>query len=246
MAKPLGFTLYEGPSLLDGAPIVVVATLNSANVKTGDMVQTWILRADVAPTDAVKSGADASICGDCKHRGDGKGGARTCYVTVFQAPLNVFKGYKAGRYPRFTAADAQHFAGRAVRLGAYGDPAAVPFDVWAALIAASGSQQWTGYTHQWARCDQRLQSLVMASVDTREEAERARAMGWRHFRVRAANEPMMDREFVCPASAESSARDVTCSKCLACHGTAQGRKGSAVIIVHGAASKVGAFMRTRA
>ena len=38
IAKPLerGFILYEGASVLDGAPIVVVATLKTQNRKTGD------------------------------------------------------------------------------------------------------------------------------------------------------------------------------------------------------------------
>ena len=82
--KERGFVLYEGPSLIDGAPIVVVATLKTSNIKTGDMVQTWILRSDIEPHHAVKSGDDLSICGDCIHRPANQG---SCYVTVFQAPL---------------------------------------------------------------------------------------------------------------------------------------------------------------
>jgi hypothetical protein len=42
-----GVVLYEGPSELDGKPIVVVATFNSVNDKTGNMVQTWIIRSDM-------------------------------------------------------------------------------------------------------------------------------------------------------------------------------------------------------
>ena len=59
--KPNGFILGHGRSLIDGMPIVVVATIKSRNTKTGDMVQTWILRQDMLPTDAVKTGADWSI-----------------------------------------------------------------------------------------------------------------------------------------------------------------------------------------
>lgn len=44
-----GFVLYEGPSVLDGAPIVAIATMSTKNAKTGAMVQTWILRANMAP-----------------------------------------------------------------------------------------------------------------------------------------------------------------------------------------------------
>src|SRR5262245_33628424 len=44
--KPQGVVLYRGPSLLDGAPIVAVATnlaRRSKNPKTGNAVQTYIL-----------------------------------------------------------------------------------------------------------------------------------------------------------------------------------------------------------
>ena len=58
------FIIYSGPSELDGAPIIVVATFASKNSKTGDMVQVWIMRADIAPHLAKHSGADSSICGD--------------------------------------------------------------------------------------------------------------------------------------------------------------------------------------
>ena len=71
-----GFIFYRGASPIDGAPIVAVATLKSANSKTGDMVQTWILREDISPLDAIGSGEDASICGNCAHRGR-KGKKRT-------------------------------------------------------------------------------------------------------------------------------------------------------------------------
>jgi len=66
--NPNGRVLYEGPSMLDGAPIVVIATgfaERSGNAKTGSMIQTWILRADVPPHHAFSSEDGASVCGDC-------------------------------------------------------------------------------------------------------------------------------------------------------------------------------------
>ena len=56
-----GVILYEGPSHIDGAPIVVIAnriTAPSTNDKTGAMVQTFIIRADVNPYRALKTGQD--------------------------------------------------------------------------------------------------------------------------------------------------------------------------------------------
>ena len=44
IAPATGYVIYKGPSLLDGAPIVVIAVIGSGNTKTGDMVQTYILR----------------------------------------------------------------------------------------------------------------------------------------------------------------------------------------------------------
>lgn len=47
-----GMIIYRGPSLLDGAPIVAIATGldgKHRNSKTGNMVQTWIMRDDIAP-----------------------------------------------------------------------------------------------------------------------------------------------------------------------------------------------------
>ena len=72
LQRPLGLVLYNGPSSLDGELIVVIATgfrRSTANPKTGDMIQTWILRSDVAPFSAIHSGGDESICGSCPLRG---------------------------------------------------------------------------------------------------------------------------------------------------------------------------------
>jgi hypothetical protein len=61
--------IYKGPSRIDGAPIVVLATYSNRNSKTGAVVQTYILREDINPLEASKTGADASICGTCPLRG---------------------------------------------------------------------------------------------------------------------------------------------------------------------------------
>jgi hypothetical protein len=78
--------IWEGPSLLDGSPIIVLATgvptaaqrkrgARSGNVKTGDMVQTYILRADINPVAVLRAGADVSICGVCPHKSRAAGGS---------------------------------------------------------------------------------------------------------------------------------------------------------------------------
>jgi hypothetical protein len=227
-----GLLFYRGPSMLDGKPIVAIATgleRSSDNPKTGALIQTWILRDRINPLKAL-AGADVSICGHCPHR-PALGG--TCYVRVHQAPLAVWKALKRGRYPRFNPAlHLQLFEGKILRLGAYGDPAAVPLSAWRPLIQASAGR--TGYTHQWRSCDEEWRAYVMASVDTPAEREEAIARGWRTFRVRAGGTPLLPGEFTCPASQEAGYR-ITCARCQACDGATHSPSAATpVIIAHGA------------
>ena len=53
-----GFIFYRGKSPIDRAPIVGIATLESKNGKTGNMIQTWILRTDTHPLEARRTGRD--------------------------------------------------------------------------------------------------------------------------------------------------------------------------------------------
>jgi hypothetical protein len=240
-----GIVLYRGPSMIDGAPIVLIATglegKASRNEKTGGLIQTWIIRADMSPVDAIHSGADASICGSCEHRGaivDGRNVGRSCYVTVFQAPLVVFKAFQRGLYPEASGADARALlAGRRVRMGAYGDPAAVPFDVWANALADTEAR--TGYTHQWRNYPE-FAAYCMASCDSAADYEAATAAGWRTFRVRRSTDPMMPREIACPAAKESGAK-TTCAACVACGGHAAKARANISIVAHGMVGKVNAF-----
>ena len=64
--KPRGFIIHEGPSVLDGSPIVVIATLETSNVKTARW-SAWILRSDINRS-SNKTGDDSVICGSCPHR----------------------------------------------------------------------------------------------------------------------------------------------------------------------------------
>jgi hypothetical protein len=231
MTNMIGAILYRGPSELDGKPIVVIATgfRRSKNRKTGGMIQTWILRADVDPAEAVLTEGDASICGDCPQRRN-QGGS--CYVVVEQAPLMVWRTWKRGRYQDWSKEfPPGALAGKTVRLGSYGDPAAVPYATWRRVFEQKIAG-WTGYTHQWK--DQRftrLRNVVMASTDTREEALQADKAGWRYFRVAHQTEPKTSGEVACPASEEMGKR-TTCESCGLCQGQRKTAK-SIVIQPHG-------------
>jgi len=234
---PNGYILYEGPSLLDNQPIVVIATgltSLSTNRKTGAMVQFYILRSDMPPQEAVASGDDQSICGRCKHRGDGTGKGRSCYVNLGWGPRSVYGAYKRGSYERST--NFEHFRDRLLRFGSYGDPAAAPAHLWQDL--AKVAKAFTSYTHQWRQLDPAVWApLVMASVDTEQEMRDAHALGFRTFRVTPnAHENIKGLEIVCPASEEAGKR-TTCEQCRACMGTSAKARVSIQIAAHGAGKR---------
>jgi hypothetical protein len=231
--------LWEGASQIDGKRIVAIATIGSKNPKTGDMVQVWILRCDTPPHEAVKNGADASVCGDCKQRRY-LGGA--CYVQPHQAPLSVWKRYAAGGYsdPKWCADVQRALQTLPIRMGAYGDPAAVPFHVWEALLA-EGCGRFTGYTHQWRRPEvQDYRKALMASCDTEAEAEAARSLGWRFFLV-TAGAACASSDVGPTVECLSESRGMSCAACGICDGTrADSRSNNAasvVIQVHGPVRK---------
>jgi len=217
-----GSVIYRGPSRINSRPIVVIATDGTQNRKTGDMIQTWILAEDEAPHEAQRTGADEAVCGSCPMR-PSKGGG--CYVATFQAPLSVWRAYHRGVY--HDRSPAAVGAGRLVRIGSYGDPAAVPPRIWRALSSRAAGR--TGYTHQWRRFRSALRPLVMASCNSRADAAEAQSKGWRTFRVapKGRAEPMPG-EIVCPASVS----DRQCSDCLACNGAESGSRRASIVIEH--------------
>jgi len=223
--------IYQGPSLIDGSPIVVLATYSKRNKKTGTMVQTYILRDDMDPLTASKTGADAAICGTCPHRGaptsdpaakQAKG--RTCYVVLGQGVLSIWKAYLRGLYVRQSAAEIGR--GRMVRVGTYGDPGAVPGGVWDELL--SGAAGWTAYSHQAGYRPE----MAMQSADTYEQAKAFWDAGARTFRVvQDLAEIDTAREVLCPASKEAGRR-TTCEACKLCAGLATRSPKSVAIVEH--------------
>jgi hypothetical protein len=239
---PNGVIIYDGPSTLDGTPVVVVLTSlrgTSTNDKTSGgalpLAQTYIIpramlpEPDATPTtgarvwfDALAAGSDAAVCGRCPLRPAAVAAARAaglpapdpCYV--LNGPPDVARAVANGRYPTVdlpTAARyvrsmlaANRIAG--VRGGSWGDPAAAPVDVHAALYAAvhetlpDGSRGprvryryadgrsrpavWTCYTRTWRYRPSiawAWRTLAMASAHSPGEARDALALGWRPFVV---------------------------------------------------------------
>lgn len=220
MERTQGYEVWRGPARYTRQEIVLIATgydRPSSNEKTGPMIQTYILVAGESPVDAVKTGADRAICGDCSFRPllAGPNDSAACYVNKGHGPLAVWRAWTLGRYPKIDPREAGAHAariGRPIRIGAYGDPAMVPVHVWRQLLS-KGSRH-TGYTHQWKRAPF-LKGLVMASVDNPVERIEANAQGWRTFRV---GDETLAGEISCPASAESG-KKTTCAECRLCDGT---------------------------
>lgn len=228
--KPTGYVIHRGPSLINGKPIVVIAVLGSSNVKTGNMVQTYILPDNgQLPVANAKALEDEAVCGDCKHR---RGTGGSCYVNLGQGVTVVTKAYLAGKYPESIRDAMEACRDRTVRLGTYGDPAAVPVEIWSLLLGYA--KGWTGYTHQWAKSwtNPLIMKFCMASVDSADEQYQAQSMGYRTFRVRLADQPLLAREFICPASKEAGKRKL-CTECKACDGGVDTHKANPAIIVHG-------------
>lgn len=231
-----GVILYEGPSAIDGAPIVVIANrivVDSNNEKTGAMVQTFIIRSDVNPVAALKSGLDSSVCGNCLQRPilGGK-----CYVDVAKSVLSVFGAFSRNRYARpgvdyDTAILPDLFAGLAFRLGTYGDPSAAPFQMWRA--ATLKARKVTGYTHQWRNpAFAAFKLLCMASADHASDVAQAHAMGWRTFRAMPIGAPLLASEIGCPAAVENGAR-TNCASCGLCAGNSSKSPRDIAIELHG-------------
>ena len=223
MPKILGYIAYEGPSIIDGKPIVVIINKidGSKNAKTGAIVQSFIIRSHVNPMRALQTGADVSVCGQCEHRPvlARKSGKPPCYVQVAKSVLSVYNAYRRGRYVKADPATiAKALEGKIVRIGTYGDPFAAPVQMWSQITRYALGRR--GYTHQWDIPGFDVDAwapLVMASADTIDQAAKANLLGMRVFRV-SQGVDVQPGEAMCPASAEAGQR-TTCAKCTLCAGT---------------------------
>ena len=213
--RPLvkGAVIYEGPSRIDGKPIVALLQYESSNPKTGNVPQVWIFPADVSPNEARKLGEDVRVCGGCifsRNRG--------CYVSG-RALWSVWRSYQAGNYSDRRHAEWYFKRERppTVRIGAYGDPVAVPIEVWEWLSGLPGETNIIGYTQEWKlpRADG-YQRFCMASTKSRAESRKAELMGWRYFRVTVpGDEVLLERQIMCPHTTDD---ENICKGCRLCTG----------------------------
>jgi hypothetical protein len=238
-----GFIMYEGKSLLGGDDqIVCIAVLKSENKKTGKMVQVYIIPKDVGPIEAIKAGKNFGACGTCPLQGEyalifkKNGGMekrfvnRVCYVNLGHGPSTVYQAYMAGKYKHYVKRHHEKYiAGRKVRIGAYGDPAAIPLKLVKYLAYISSG--WTGYSHQmfWVRHAAELANYVMASCHTPAQHAEARRRGWRSFVAIPKGGQAPERSVECPHYTHG----VNCETCLLCDGNNKQAK-DVYVIAHAA------------
>jgi hypothetical protein len=232
------YVVWEGASLIDGSPIVLILTgfvFPSINKKTGSqMIQSWILQQEFTPTHAAKEGFDIGICGTCPMKMSEIG---SCYVNLLGVN-KVYHKYKSRGYQQLSHNEIEVLKRYRypIRLGSYGDPTAVPLEVWETIIFASG--KYTGYTHNWRKTNSFWKQYLMASVHSISEAKEAQNLGWRTFRIIAPDAPLSDNEVLCRNTEDDS---IQCDRCLLCDGTSS--KPNIADKVHGLNWKVSNFLK---
>ena len=230
-----GYILHQGSSFLARGDITVIVTglkTPSSNPKTGPMLQVWVIPTDGYPSEIAKRSRTVAhpTCGFCPLRD------RVCYVNL-SGVNQVYRSYLLGNYPVMTKPVIKviELLKPNVRITAYGEAPAAPFDAFEPLIEACN--QVTGYTHLWGNCDDRWRNYLMASVESTEAAQKAQSMGWKTFRILRPNEPLNEGEIYCKNHVNPS---IQCDKCLLCGGA--NSPHSIAIPVHGRGSKNNRFI----
>lgn len=230
--KPNGFVVWQNKL------IALILLTKSSNAKTGNMIQSYIIRKDISPIEAVNNGKDSLICGDCPHRKNKVTGKRTCYVNLGQGVLQVYKQFKLGRYPQFNPKKHGHLlSNRMLRLGTYGDPAFVPYRVWNYLLSMVKGR--TGYTHQWhsSTIDSRFKNIVMASCDSKVDVIHSNLLGYRSFVVSSHDDKNTRREDINAILCVNSSHKRKCEECGLCNGNSNGMGKNIFIPAHGASKR---------
>lgn len=201
-------------------------------------MQTYILRSDMHPQDAINDGHDVSICGNCTHRKTVGDNGRTCYV-FSPSIAQVYKSYQKGSYAPINSRNINRFKGRLLRLGSYGDPTAIPQKFWKPIMDVSSAHN--SYTHQWQIIKEDWSKLTMASVESKQEKAMANLLGYKTYRVGLTGEKPMRDEMLCPASKEAG-KALQCADCMRCNGQTK----NIFIPVHGPKHVINKFNQTRA
>lgn len=196
--------------------ILVFATANSNNSKTGFSTQVWILNAKNHPNEARKSGEDANTnCRGCK-----LASYNGCYVTNFPLGM-IWKAYVEGRTPLIKPGSSEWsrlFVNQFVRLGAYGNPSMIPLPLLERIIR--DARKYTGYFHDWHLLKPSVArdygKYLMASCDE-TNWKQAQALGLRSYTISSG--PIKGS-----IQCLNVTKHITCAECGVCAGSNKGTK----------------------
>jgi hypothetical protein len=240
-----GVVLWRGPSQFDQTPIVVILTYRSKNKKTGNILQVYILPDKDSPLYNLASNGGQSVCHECPLRPK-PWGCGACYVQVNRDPQHVWKAFQAGRYDDgFEALNARlPKLPDTVRVGAYGDPLAVPDVVWLRLKIRF--RVMLGYTHAWYTTHTTLR-YWRATCHSQPDITIARRMGWKVFVVTSSAAALRHRpHHLIPCSTVTNP-GTTCVECGRCNTFSTCHNPERIAIpVHGPFNKIKAYRRMAA
>ena len=215
--------------------IFIVATSQTSNVKTGDMIQIWILDNTRHPVESRRDKHDAT--NQCK--GCPLASGNGCYVNT--NPLaTIYRKHKSDSpYPHLTNGSTEFrkfFSGKKVRFGAYGNPSLIPLLLTQSIAILAS--KWTGYFHDWHLMtpdDARAYGkYFMASCESTNYHE-AQALGLRTFTtvVDAPSDKRTGMECL------ADSHGMQCAECGLCDGTNRrgGKLPNVWIKVHGYQTK---------
>ena len=219
--------------------ILITFTKKSVNIKTGDIPQVNMLLADEKPTDALKSGSDFAICGNCELRPinhkEKPIAELPCYVNCGFGP-NAIHRIK----DKLLETDKQVWP--IIRHGAYGDPFAAGKKVNDKIRAKA--KKVIAYTHAWQlKGASYLAEFCMASVHSIKGKIEANKKGFRTFRtVKYACSILADDEIVCPNFTTGPSKNLDiptehkkalqCKDCGLCDGNQSKTAKNIVIPIH--------------
>jgi len=194
--------------------VVAIATTESDNVKTGPMVQIWLIDRNLHPVESIRSGKDSTLqCAGCPFA-SGEG----CYVSPLPL-MAIWRKFQRNEYPRlipFSLEWDSFWAGKSVRFGAYGNPSLLPLPIVESI--ASLARRHTGYFHNWkelsAQEAREYGRFFMASAEP-WNVGKAHSLGLRTFTVLPAGSPPPAGSLECLADSKG----LTCAECGLCDGT---------------------------
>lgn len=229
--------LWEGKGFNNkkAACICVGIDKPSKNVKTGEMIQAYLLGTDKGPLK--QKGKPHPVCNRCPLIENG------CYVNQGQAVAGIYKKYKRGGYSKII--DFDIFKGKKIRWGSFGEGLLVGLTLLKKVNKIVDG--WTAYTHNWHyKKYQPFKKYMMASVESLKDAQKAWDAGWRTFRIVQSVEDKTANEIICPATPyykEKTGKTIQCIDCMLCSGTNSKSPKSVVIVAHGNAAKLNSITK---